>query len=230
MSKKVATMGGVLSVALALAATPSWAGQSRSRGSAHAVGTVHARVPPSGAVVGRAVPRGHAFQPLVVRSFGPRFVSHRHTTFAFSYGYPFYGFGFSYLYGYPGYGYAYPPFYGYPYAYDGVYGYRSYGYGYPYGASGYGYDRYGAGGYVSATPGAAYGGVRIQVPERDATVFIDGYYAGIVDDFDGTFQRLTLEAGTHHIEIRKPGFETLAVEVEISPGRTITYRSDMRRQ
>ena len=37
--------------------------------------------------------------------------------------------------------------------------------------------------------------LRIQVPQRDAEVYIDGYYAGRVDNFDGTFQRLHHRAG-----------------------------------
>ncbi len=83
---------------------------------------------------------------------------------------------------------------------------------------------------MSAAPGEAYGGVRIEIPDRDAAVYADGYYAGIVDDFDGTFQKLTLEAGPHHLEVRKPGFETLAFEIEVQPGQTTTYRSELRRQ
>ena len=38
---------------------------------------------------------------------------------------------------------------------------------------------------------------------RDAAVYVDGYYAGIVDDFDGVFQRLTLEVGPHRIELER---------------------------
>ena len=34
---------------------------------------------------------------------------------------------------------------------------------------------------------------------------MDGAYAGIVDDYDGVFQRLDLEPGSHEIEIRSPG-------------------------
>jgi hypothetical protein len=30
---------------------------------------------------------------------------------------------------------------------------------------------------------------------RDAEVYVDGYYAGTVDDFDGTFQRLHIDTG-----------------------------------
>jgi hypothetical protein len=126
--------------------------------------------------------------------------------------YPSANFGF--FYGYPGY---YGPYaWGSPY----YYGYAPYGYAYrpdwPYG---YGYSGY---------RGRAYGGVRIDVPQRDAEVYVDGYFVGQVDDFDGRLQQANLEAGPHQIEVRKPGFETITFEVNVEPGRTITYRSSMR--
>lgn len=70
-----------------------------------------------------------------------------------------------------------------PYAYGRSlahpYAYAGYGYGYP----GYGYS----------LAAGAYGEIRIQGAPKDAHVYVDGYYAGIVDDFDGTFQRLNVE-------------------------------------
>jgi len=66
--------------------------------------------------------------------------------------------------------------------------------------------------------------VRIDVEPNDAQVYVDGYYAGVVDDFDGVFQRLTLHAGPHLIEIRKTGYVSLAVELYLYPGQTVTYR------
>ena len=59
-------------------------------------------------------------------------------------------------------------------------------------------------------------------------MFVDGYYAGLVDDFDGTFQSLRLEAGGHKIEIRMPGFEDLELDVHVQPGRTITLNEDLQ--
>jgi hypothetical protein len=70
--------------------------------------------------------------------------------------------------------------------------------------------------------------VRIDLPQRDAEVYVDGYFAGIVDDYDGAFQQLNLEAGPHRIEVRAPGFTPISFEVNIAPGRTITYRTQLR--
>jgi hypothetical protein len=98
-----------------------------------------------------------------------------------------------------------------------------YGYAYGYGAYPYGYQPYGYG-YSSAS--TRYGSVRIQGAPRDAAVYADGYYVGIVDDFDGALQHLNLDAGPHQIEIRAPGFPPIVFDVNVQSGRTITYRAD----
>lgn len=95
----------------------------------------------------------------------------------------------------------------------------SYGYGYPYYAHGPQYPY---------TSGYDFGGVRLRIRPRDAQVFVDGHYAGIVDDFDGTFQQLRLEQGGHKIEIRMPGFEDFEMDIHVQPGRTITLHEDLR--
>ena len=119
-----------------------------------------------------------------------------------------------------------------------------YGWGWPaYGAYGgwgawNGYYGNNWGGYCGGGGGNAWGGgcnggwgtggVRLKVNARDAEVYVDGYYAGTVDDFDGLWQQLRLDDGGYRIEIRKPGFETLTFDVRVQPGRTITYRGDMQ--
>jgi hypothetical protein len=81
-------------------------------------------------------------------------------------------------------------------------------------------------GYYDPIPGRAYGGLRITDAPREAHVFADGYYVGIVDDFDGIFQHLNLEAGPHRIEVEVPGYEPIAFDVLVQPGRTTTFRAD----
>ena len=120
------------------------------------------------------------------------------------------------------------------------YGYRPFGYrpgwslklyfGQPYSAYGflaYEYPRAGYG-YYAVIPGRAYGAVRIVGAPRDAHVFVDGYYAGVVDDYDGVFQHLNLEAGSHHIEIEAEGYPLIAFDVRVRSGQTITYRANIR--
>lgn len=72
-----------------------------------------------------------------------------------------------------------------------------------------------------------YGDIRLLVRPRVAQVYVDGYYAGIVDDFDGMWQQLRLDDGGHRIEVRLPGLAPLTFDVMVQPGRTITYRGDL---
>jgi len=129
----------------------------------------------------------------------------------------------------------------YPYRYYPNYsryydpwGYGSFGLGYFYyspWAWGPSYAGYGYPGYYPGYGGAySYdvGSVKLKVKPEDAEVWVDGYYAGTVDDFDGVFQALKLESGPYRIEIRKPGYETLTFDVRVQPERSVTFRGTMR--
>jgi hypothetical protein len=110
------------------------------------------------------------------------------------------------------------------YANFGFYG----GFGAPFPYYGYGYP-YPPGPYSPwQVSGYDIGGVRLKIRPRDAQVFVDGNYAGLVDDFDGTFQSLRIEQGGHKIEIHMPGFEDLELDVHVQPGRTITLSETLR--
>jgi hypothetical protein len=114
--------------------------------------------------------------------------------------------------------------------YGGYYpwGYGSFGLGGYYG--GY-YDPwyYGSSPYYSGYDYDYDGRLRLKVKPRSAEVFVDGYYSGLVDEFDGVFQRLRLEPGPHRIEIRANGYETLAFDVRITPDHTVTYSGELQR-
>jgi PEGA domain-containing protein len=64
----------------------------------------------------------------------------------------------------------------------------------------------------------------VRVEPKDAQVFVDGYYAGLVDEFDGHFQHLDLVPGPHHVEVYAPGYERLLLDVIIQPHHTIQYQ------
>ena len=64
------------------------------------------------------------------------------------------------------------------------------------------------------------GAVRTLVEPKETQVFVDGYYAGIVDDFDGTFQKLYLQPGEHTIELRLEGYQTFQQRIFASPSHT----------
>lgn len=97
-----------------------------------------------------------------------------------------------------------------PYAYPRYYSALWYQWGYPYPYPPYGY-RYGLFNEYTAS-------LRLQVTPRDAEVFVDGYRAGVVDDFDGVFQRLRLRPGGHEITIFLEGYETVREPIYLEIG------------
>jgi hypothetical protein len=58
-------------------------------------------------------------------------------------------------------------------------------------------------------------------------VFVDGYSAGAVDDFDGVFQRLRLRPGGHEIVVYLDGYRTLRRNLYLNPGSNQTIRHVM---
>lgn len=104
-----------------------------------------------------------------------------------------------------------------------------YAYSFPYPVEIYGYTA--PRGPVMVTPGSnLYGGVALEITPADAAVYVDGSYAGLVRDFDGSTQPLTLTGGTHRIEIEAQGFERLTFDVGVQPGQVIPYRGDLQPQ
>ncbi len=156
------------------------------------------------------------------RTFGSRgrtnvYVNNRYYTRPYrSYYSPGFSVGLGYYSPYYSYGVGnlYSPYYG---AYNDPY------YGYGYGNS-YGY--YGSAGNVAADY-VASGWLRLKVRPRHADVFVDGYYVGIVDEFDGAFQRLRLEAGPHQVEVAAEGFAPLTFDVRILPNRKTVFEQQL---
>jgi hypothetical protein len=127
-----------------------------------------------------------------------------------------------------------------PRVYNNYYYYPRRYYPYGYGAFGLGYFYYDPytwyppsyyPGYYGGYSGGYYdpfffdvGELRLIVSPRFADVYVDGYFAGRVDDYDGVFQGLKLEAGAHHIQIVAQGYSPLDFDVRIDSNRKITYR------
>jgi hypothetical protein len=103
----------------------------------------------------------------------------------------------------------YAPFYAGWGWYPSWYGFHRYG---PYGYYGYPYR-----GYYRDYRGSA----RLQVTPRHAQVFIDGYFVGTVDEFDGVFQRLHVEPGEHELTVYQEGYRTFTQKVLFRPGATL---------
>ncbi len=129
--------------------------------------------------------------------------------------YPYWGFGLGLGYGYG---------YGYPYGYYGYYGAPYY------------YSPYSYGSYY----GYGYGEIRLEIKPKTAKVYVDGNYAGVVDDYDGWYQHLNVEPGKHRIVVRETGYvpyaETVGplpgnnyhIKVQMQPGEDVIQEQDMR--
>ena len=145
-----------------------------------------------------------------------------------------------------------------PYYYDphGFYGYYGFGGGYygyynpyysPYGFGGYGLDpgfgvpyygdptdpySYGEGYGTYSTRvynGQGQGALKLKVKPRNAKVYVDGYFVGQVDQFEGMFKKLTLNGGSHKLEIKADGYETAEFDVLITPDKTLTFEGDLKK-
>jgi hypothetical protein len=74
--------------------------------------------------------------------------------------------------------------------------------------------------------------VRLRVePEEaeDAAVYVDGFYAGVVDDFNGVFQSLPLTPGGHTIVLYLEHYRTVRHNFYLSPGGSFKLRATMER-
>jgi hypothetical protein len=182
---------------------------SRSSGSVDSAGSQRRAVPVySRPRDGRPV-SGEAIERRGVPSVGRNvnvFYSYRPYYYPYGFWGPGYGFGLGYLY--------YDPFW-----YGGL-GYGGYGY---YGPTYYG----GGGGYSQSYRDT--GSLRLKIKPREAQVYVDGYFVGEVDSFDGVFQKLNLDSGGHQVEIKADGFEALQFDVLITAGETVTYKGEMKR-
>jgi PEGA domain len=197
----------VAAVVCAMASATDASAQRRSGGGRPSAGTAAPRGGGSRIVGGS---RGVVVSPRVIVGAPFR-----------SYYYPYFrpGFSIGFYAGYPYYPYGYYPYGYYPYASYG------YGYGYPgyYPPPVYDYApplAYGGSGY-DVRPGGV-GGVRVQDAPKNAQVFVDGNYAGVVDEFDGTFQHMDLAAGPHEVEIRIPGQQPRRYDVNVTAGQTLS--------
>jgi hypothetical protein len=71
------------------------------------------------------------------------------------------------------------------------------------------------------------GGVQLDVQPWRAAVFVDGVFAGRVDDFKGYYKHLEVVAGAHQIVIVEPGFQPLVIDAIVVPGETTTFRGTL---
>ena len=73
------------------------------------------------------------------------------------------------------------------------------------------------------------GAIRTKVTPRETEVYVNGYFAGIVDDFDGVFQRLYLPAGEYTVTLRLAGYASFSRDVLVRRGDTLDISHTMLR-
>lgn len=86
--------------------------------------------------------------------------------------------------------------------------------GYPYGL------------YRYASPEAD---LKVQVTPKEASVYVDGYFAGVVDDFDGVFQRLRVLPGQHEIVVYLEGYRSIKERLYLGPNTSRKIEGTLER-
>jgi hypothetical protein len=108
-------------------------------------------------------------------------------------------------------------------------------YGYPYYAApyywGWGYPWYPIGlGYYYPYPydyAPDTSSIKLEVTPKQTEVYIDGYRAGTVDEFDGFFQRMRLGSGEHEIVLYLEGYKSVRQVLKLAPGADFKIRHTM---
>lgn len=85
--------------------------------------------------------------------------------------------------------------------------------------------------YSAAYPDGACltGKVRVLATPKRADVYVDGFFAGFVDDFDGALQSLPTTPGIHAITLYFEGYRTITRDIFVTSHATMTVRLEMDR-
>ncbi len=71
--------------------------------------------------------------------------------------------------------------------------------------------------------------LRLEITPRTARVYVDGYYAGTVDDYDGLFQRLHVVPGRHEIVLYLEGYRTIRQTLDLRAGGDYKVRQTLQK-
>jgi hypothetical protein len=73
----------------------------------------------------------------------------------------------------------------------------------------------------------ATGELKIAATPARAAVFVDGQYAGHVDEFDGVGKAMLLTPGQHHLRIALPGYLPFDTMVDLRPQQKLKIQTDL---
>jgi hypothetical protein len=71
--------------------------------------------------------------------------------------------------------------------------------------------------------------LRVLATPENAAVYVDGFYAGIVDDFNGYFEGLPVPPGGHDIVLYLEGYRTIRRRAYLAPGSTFKLHETIER-
>lgn len=69
--------------------------------------------------------------------------------------------------------------------------------------------------------------LRFNFKPKEAAVYVDGYFAGAVDQFDGAFGWLHVLPGEHEIVVYLAGYRSMRQKLYLSPNRTRTIEGTL---
>jgi hypothetical protein len=69
--------------------------------------------------------------------------------------------------------------------------------------------------------------VTSQVSPASAEVFVDGAYAGTVQDFWTDQPPLRIVPGSHRLELHAPGYQPVTLHVTTTAGQVIPYSGEL---
>jgi hypothetical protein len=74
------------------------------------------------------------------------------------------------------------------------------------------------------------GGISLDITPGDASVYVDGTFAGAASTFSPSSAPLTLTPGTHHVVIQMPGYQAMTFDSDVTAGQVIPYQGTMQAQ
>ena len=74
---------------------------------------------------------------------------------------------------------------------------------------------------------AVTGEIKLEVTPERAAVFVDGHFAGTVNQFRGAGRAMLIAPGTHHIKIDLVGYQPFETDVTLLAKQKITVKTDL---
>jgi hypothetical protein len=84
-------------------------------------------------------------------------------------------------------------------------------------------------GYPAYRWAAPESSLRVNVKPKEAAVYVDGFFAGKVEEFDGKLQRLHVQPGEHEIVVYLDGYRSLKQGLYLSPDSTRTIEGSLEK-